>query len=88
MKAATLSFLALFALALPASAQVAPGITAGVDINASAVDPSRLKEIRCRLGLVNPRGCIERQTPSQQPSISSARGTIVSGARKPGGKRG
>lgn len=88
MRRAILFVFSTFMLSPPASAQLAPGISAGVNVNTPAVDAARLKDLRCRLKIGNPRACVQQPTPSQQPSASNGRGNTVAGAPKPDGKRG
>jgi hypothetical protein len=62
------------------------GVAANVKLNQAAIDPQQLASLRCKLGFVNPRACIQRPTPSQRPDVGSGRGDrtgIAPGARRP-----
>ncbi len=87
MKTLIVAAALLFTHMAPALAQSAGnGVSANVNVNQAAIDLQRLASLRCKLGLVNPRACIQRPTPSQRPTASSGRGDrtgIAPGAQRP-----
>lgn len=72
---------------VPAFAQSVPGgVSASVEVNRAAIDPQHLAALRCKLGFVNPRACIQQPAPPQRATASRGRGNragIASGARRP-----
>lgn len=87
MKALAFAAALLVIPAVPAFAQSATnGVSASVNVTRSAIDPQRLAALRCKLGFVNSRACVQQPSPSQRPNASSGRGDrtgIAPGARRP-----
>jgi len=81
MKLTSITALLLMLAAAPASAQSAGSVSADIDIKPPVTRlPSDLK---CRLGLINPRGCVSSQAqPSTRPNRGRAAIAAVRSARR------
>ncbi len=78
MKLTSITALLLVLAAVPASAQSAGSVSADIDIKPPV---TRLPaDLKCRLGLINPRGCV---SPQAQPSTHPKRGRAAIAAVRP-----
>lgn len=81
MKLTSITALMLMLAAAPASAQSAGSVSADIEIKPPV---TRLPaDLKCRLGLINPRGCVPPQAqPSTRPTHRRTAAAPVRSARR------